>query len=38
MLVNSIGTAYKVDLDNNIEKFGNIGDKKTWNNILENLF
>lgn len=37
MLVNSIGTAYKVDLDNKIETFGNIGDNKTWNNILKNL-
>lgn len=37
MLVNSIGTAYKVDLDNKIETFGNIGDSKTWNSILRNL-
>ena len=37
MLVNSIGTAYRVDLDNKIETFGNIGDSKTWNNILKNI-
>lgn len=38
MLVNSNGLAYKVDLENNIEKFGNINDKSTWDNILNNLF
>lgn len=38
MLVNSSGVAYKVDLKNNTEIFGNIDDKKTWSNILKNLF
>lgn len=37
MLVNSIGMAYKVDLNNKIEIFGSIGDSKTWNNILKNI-
>lgn len=37
MLVNSIGTAYKVDLNNKIETFGNIGDSTSWNNILKNI-
>lgn len=37
MLVNSIGTAYKVDLDNKIETFGNVGDSDTWSNILKNI-
>lgn len=37
MLVNSIGTAYKVDLNNKIEAFGNIGDPKSWDNILNNI-
>lgn len=38
MLVNSNGLAYKVDLDNKIEKFGNITDSSSWDNILNNLF
>ncbi len=38
MLVNSNGMAYKVDLNNNIEKFGEISDMNTWDNILNNLF
>ena len=37
MLVNSIGTAYRVDLNNKIETFGNVADSKSWNNILENI-
>lgn len=37
MLVNSIGTAYKVNLNNKIETFGNIGDSESWNNILKNI-
>lgn len=38
MLVNSNGLAYKVDLNNNIEEFGKINDRDTWDNILNNLF
>ena len=38
MLVDSNGLAYKVDLNNNIEKFGKINDRNTWDNILNNLF
>ena len=38
MLVNSNGLAYKVDLNNKIEKFGNITDDSSWDNILNNLF
>lgn len=38
MLVNSNGLAYKIDLNNNIEKFGKISNKDTWDNILNNLF
>ena len=37
MLVNSIGTAYRVDLNNKIETFGNVGDSETWENILKNI-
>ena len=37
MLVNSNGLAYKVDLNNEIEQFGNISDDSTWDNILKNL-
>jgi len=37
MLVNSIGTAYRVDLNNEIETFGNVGDSETWENILKNI-
>ncbi len=37
MLIDSSGEAYKVDLENNNEKYGNICHKKTWNNIIENL-
>ena len=37
MLVNSNGAAYKVNLSNNVEFFGNITDSKTWDNILKNL-
>lgn len=38
MLVNSNGLAYKVDIENNVEKFGKITDKSSWNNIINNLF
>ena len=38
MLVNSNGLAYKVDLNNEMEQFGNISDDSTWDNILKNLF
>ena len=37
MLINSSGDAYKVDLENNKETYGNICDKNTWANIMENL-
>lgn len=37
MLINSCGDAYKVDLENKREDFGNICDKRSWNNIIENL-
>ena len=37
MLIDSSGEAYKVDLENNNEKYGNICNKKTWENIIENL-
>ena len=38
MLIDSSGKAYKVDLANKMETFGNISDKKTWENIMNNLF
>lgn len=38
MLINSNGIAYKVDLDNEIETFGRLSDKSTWDNIINNLF
>ena len=37
MLVDSSGKAYKVDLDNNQEVYGNIGEKKEWDNIMQYL-
>lgn len=38
MLVNSSGLAYKVDLENKVEKFGEIKDISSWDNIIKNLF
>ena len=38
MLINSNGIAYKVNLDNEIETFGRLSDKSTWDNIINNLF
>ena len=38
MLINSTGIAYKVNLDNEIETFGRLSDKSTWDNIINNLF
>ena len=37
MLVNSAGVAYRVDLNNNDVSFGNIADKSSWDNIINNL-
>ena len=37
MLVNSAGVAYRVDLNNNVVSFGNIADKSSWDNIINNL-
>jgi MoaA/NifB/PqqE/SkfB family radical SAM enzyme len=37
MLVNSCGDAYKVNIKNHILKYGNIGNPKTWKNIVYNL-
>lgn len=37
MLVDSFGLAYKVDLNNNKEEFGNIANQNTWDNIINNL-
>lgn len=38
MLVNSNGDAYKVDLDNKVEIFGNLNKKSDWDKIVKNLF
>lgn len=38
MLVDSSGKAYKVDLNNTIDTYGNICDENTWENIMQNLF
>lgn len=38
MLVDSNGTAYKVDFNNDINIYGNVNDKETWDKILSNLY
>lgn len=37
MLVNSSGLAYKVDLNNNKEVYGNLQNKETWDEIINHL-
>lgn len=37
MLINSVGEAYKVDLNNNLKIYGNITKKESWNHIFTNM-
>ncbi|MCC3170785.1 hypothetical protein K4H96_2266 [Streptococcus sanguinis] len=37
MFINSIGEAYKIDIDNNVQVFGNVNDESSWEHIFSNM-
>ncbi|MBL6440924.1 radical SAM protein [Streptococcus suis] len=37
MFINSIGEAYKIDIDNNVQVFGNVNDESSWEQIFSNM-